>query len=269
MRINEHVAISTNKVLLVPYERRHVLTYHGWMSDPAILESTASEPLTLEEEYENQESWRASHDKLTFIVCLPLDEPTTTTSTSTSSSPASESESQPQQQQQEFTIPSGQHDSPAHMLGDVNLFLYPYEPEDAVVSLSTPLPVHPEYVVGEIDVMIASAQHRKQGYGRAAVRALVEYVLRHEREIMKEYAEDKDMADRPPRLKMLMAKVKETNEASLRLFEGLGFEQEGEVNYFGEVTVVRRRLDGWGRGVEGYREGGYERGEGEEGVEER
>jgi hypothetical protein len=34
-------------------------------------EATASERLTLEEEYENQESWRASHDKLTFIICEP------------------------------------------------------------------------------------------------------------------------------------------------------------------------------------------------------
>ena len=30
---------------------------HEWMIDPILLELTASEPLTLEEEFENQKSW--------------------------------------------------------------------------------------------------------------------------------------------------------------------------------------------------------------------
>ncbi|KAK9862777.1 hypothetical protein WJX84_004855 [Apatococcus fuscideae] len=38
------------------------------MKDPALLEATASEPLSLQEEYEMQEHWRDDADKCTFIV---------------------------------------------------------------------------------------------------------------------------------------------------------------------------------------------------------
>ncbi len=43
------------------------------VSDQFIQEATASEPLTLEEEHAMQQSWRSDGDKLTFIVCQPLD----------------------------------------------------------------------------------------------------------------------------------------------------------------------------------------------------
>lgn len=32
--------------------------YEAWMQDPFVLEMTASEPLTVEQEYEMQESWK-------------------------------------------------------------------------------------------------------------------------------------------------------------------------------------------------------------------
>lgn len=44
-------------VALVPYKPEHVLRYHEWMKSPFLQEMTASEPLTLEEEYEMQQSW--------------------------------------------------------------------------------------------------------------------------------------------------------------------------------------------------------------------
>ncbi len=68
MLINEHTAIRSNKGSLVPYTKRHVPEYHEWMQDPEIQTATASEPLTLTEEYAMQESWRKDGDKLTFIV---------------------------------------------------------------------------------------------------------------------------------------------------------------------------------------------------------
>lgn len=53
---------------MVPYTPEHVPTYHGWMGDPWLQEMTASEPLSLEEEYNMCKSWQEDEDKLTFIV---------------------------------------------------------------------------------------------------------------------------------------------------------------------------------------------------------
>lgn len=44
-------------------------TYHAWMQDPTLRAQTASEELSLAEEYAMQARWRGDGDKLTFIVC--------------------------------------------------------------------------------------------------------------------------------------------------------------------------------------------------------
>lgn len=82
---------------MVPYEKAHVEIYHKWMEDPDILQATASEPLSMEKEYEMQESWRDDADKLTFIVLSA----------------------------EKIEEGKSEHDS---MIGDVNLFLN--DPED-------------------------------------------------------------------------------------------------------------------------------------------
>ncbi|KAL1869725.1 hypothetical protein VTK73DRAFT_2966 [Phialemonium thermophilum] len=223
MRINENIAVSTSRVLLVPYDRRHVAKYHSWMEDPAIQEATASERLTLEEEYENQASWRASHDKLTFIVCQPV--------------PSSDA-GQP--------IRSGEFDGPDQMVGDVNFFLYPLdEGSEGDVhggadadSGTAILPV-----VGEVDIMIASAEHRGKGLGRAAVATMLQYVMRNSPCILREYTlagpdVSSGRAPRKAELRALMVKIKSDNAGSIALFRSLGFCQRGEVNYFGEVEMI-------------------------------
>ena len=52
-----------------------VPSYHNWMQDPEILELTASEPLSLEEEYEMQKSWQDSEDRISvhFVVYYVCD----------------------------------------------------------------------------------------------------------------------------------------------------------------------------------------------------
>ena len=94
--------ICGEKVTLVPYRHKFVEVYHEWMKDPYILEMTASEPLTIEEEYQMQKSWREDSNKCTFIVL----------SNETESSGSSE---------------NGNHTEITRMAGDVNMFLTDYE----------------------------------------------------------------------------------------------------------------------------------------------
>uniref|UniRef100_A0A182QWU0 N-acetyltransferase domain-containing protein n=1 Tax=Anopheles farauti TaxID=69004 RepID=A0A182QWU0_9DIPT len=68
MRLNEHLQIKGNHVILVPYEKQHVEKYHQWMQSEELQELTASEPLSLEEEYRMQSSWREDNDKCTFLI---------------------------------------------------------------------------------------------------------------------------------------------------------------------------------------------------------
>ncbi|EFJ51959.1 hypothetical protein VOLCADRAFT_56363 [Volvox carteri f. nagariensis] len=68
MRINCNTSVQGKLVVLVPYRTEHVPFYHKWMQDPHLQEATASEPLTMEEEYAMQRSWAEDEDKLTFIV---------------------------------------------------------------------------------------------------------------------------------------------------------------------------------------------------------
>ncbi|XP_017060293.1 N-acetyltransferase 9-like protein [Drosophila ficusphila] len=68
MHLNENTKILGRRILLVPYEARHVPKYHEWMGSETLRQLTASEELTLDEEYEMQRSWREDADKLTFIV---------------------------------------------------------------------------------------------------------------------------------------------------------------------------------------------------------
>ncbi|KAG8744430.1 hypothetical protein FRC10_010208 [Ceratobasidium sp. 414] len=104
MRLNETTAVVGQKVVLVPYRAEHVPKYHEWMTDPELLELTASEPLTLEEEMDMQRKWKEDDDKLTFII-LAREEPYSAESI---------------------------RDLP--MVGDVNLFLKDVEAEDGGVT---------------------------------------------------------------------------------------------------------------------------------------
>lgn len=66
------------RALMVPYTREHVPRYHDWMQDPALLEATASEPLSLSQEFEVHRSWTldplssAPHPLLPVCIDLVL-----------------------------------------------------------------------------------------------------------------------------------------------------------------------------------------------------
>ncbi|KAJ4148569.1 hypothetical protein LMH87_003033 [Akanthomyces muscarius] len=227
MRVNQHTAISGTKALLVPYEAHHVVKYHGWMQDPDIQEATASEPMTLEEEYENQQSWRTSVDKLTFIICEPV-------------------------AATETIITAKNQDANARMIGDVNFFLYLDDEAEETAS---------DVLIGEVDVMIAAKEHRGKGYGEAAVRNLLIYIETHVDAILQEYAQNGQARS----LRALMVKIQQGNKGSRALFEKLGFKQMGDVNYFGEVKMVldwrgglKNRDDAWIAVAKEYRELKYQ-----------
>ncbi|KAL1899654.1 hypothetical protein Cpir12675_001332 [Ceratocystis pirilliformis] len=251
MKVNEGIAVSTSKILLVPYEARHVPLYHQWMTDPKIQEATASEPLSFGEELENQKSWRTSIDKLTFILCQP--------SVSASGSPVSSA------------IIPGNADSSANMLGDINLFLTEVilsdsDDEGATVPGSGSCctgggngchshnnPDEERLYTGEIDVMVATSIQQGKGNGTAAVRTMLHYISQNEARIVAEASQGGE-----GKIMSLEARIKENNDRSRRLFSRLGFVQRGAVNYFGEIKMVCDRS--WRDiRVDGYKEVPYMR----------
>ncbi|KAL2004088.1 hypothetical protein VTN02DRAFT_308 [Thermoascus thermophilus] len=244
MLINANTAISTSAVLLVPYSTWHVPKYHEWMKDEEIRAATASEPLSLEEEYAMQQSWRHDADKLTFIVCHGL-------------GPAT---------QERCTVRESD-DSADKMLGDINLFL---RIDDGEAGDSAA-----PQIVGELELMIAERHHQRKGFGRASLLTFLRYIADHEARILDEFmngnvtsaasSESVARVPQPWRLGCLSVKIGQENARSLALFEGLGFRKVSqEPNFFGEFELRRTEL---GRekvdgelarfGIEGYVEVPY------------
>ncbi|CAH1400506.1 unnamed protein product [Nezara viridula] len=68
MKLNSEIQIIGTKIILVPYRKKHVEKYHDWMESEELRKQTASERLSLEEEYEMQQTWLNDEEKCTFIV---------------------------------------------------------------------------------------------------------------------------------------------------------------------------------------------------------
>lgn len=132
---------------------------------------------------------------------------------------------------------AGQCDSPDRMIGDINFFLYPWD-DDADEKQQTINPEKAQYV-GEIDVMVADTSQRGKGIGKAAVDAFMHYICCNLHPILQEH----HGVTGKPRLRKFMVKIKADNRASIALFKGVGFKQDGDVDYFGEIKMV---LDDFG-----------------------
>ncbi|KAI0403657.1 acetyltransferase domain-containing protein [Xylaria palmicola] len=228
MKVNEGIAVSTSKILLVPYDAHHVERYHKWMQDEALREATASDLLTLEEECENQQSWRSAHDKLTFIVCQPAAPPA-----APAASPSVTDGGAPA-----MVVVAGDDDAPPRMVGDVNLFLTPCDDDDDDddddADGEDAREGSAREVKGEVDIMIAAPEHRRRGLGEAAVRAFLRFLAGRHGDVMREYARGAGDA----RLRRLVAKINADNAGSIRLFENLGFRRDGGPDYFNEISMV-------------------------------
>jgi GNAT superfamily N-acetyltransferase len=175
------------------------------MKDPEIQQATASEPLSIEEEYGMQRSWRKDPDKLTFIAGVPT-------------APLPDAE-----------VLRGKEGYT--MVGDVNLFITSEEDESASTAA----------VVGELELMIAEKSQQGKGLGRAVLISFLQFVLEHEESVIEEYHRGRQDHQKR-KFDHFRVKIGQENTRSLRLFAGLGFQQIGEANYFGEVEM-RRVLD--------------------------
>ncbi|KAI8385699.1 GNAT domain-containing protein [Blakeslea trispora] len=139
MKLNENTILRGQHVVLVPYKPEHVPKYHEWMQSPFLQEMTASEPLTLEQEYEMQQSWHQDEEKLTFIV-----------------------QSLPKDATQELkSLSDTEIVQATNMIGDVNIFLNDHE----------------DPTFGEIELMIAEPDYRKTGKGTEALKIMMAYAL--------------------------------------------------------------------------------------------
>ena len=177
MRTNARTAIWTDLLVLVPYRASHVPKYHDWMQSAELQQLTASEPLTLPEEYTMQQSWLKDDNKCTFIL---LDR----------------------------TVLERSGDQLEAMVGDVNLFLL----GDAAA---------------EAEVMIAESWARGAGRGRQAAAAMLRYGI----ETLS--------------LTRFEVKIGFDNEASRRMFAGMGFAETGRSEVFREVTLEAAVTPEW------------------------
>ncbi|KAH9855741.1 acyl-CoA N-acyltransferase [Lenzites betulinus] len=138
MRANEKTVIVHPDVILVPYRIEHVAKYHEWMTSPELRELTASEPLTLAEEYEMQRKWQTDDDKLTFIL---LD-----------GTPFASADGASVTAESLHALP---------MIGDVNLFLKGAPDEDDFEA--------------EAEIMIAEPAYRRRGIAHTALQLMLSY----------------------------------------------------------------------------------------------
>ncbi|GAA6035186.1 hypothetical protein JCM8097_006409 [Rhodosporidiobolus ruineniae] len=204
MRLNEATTLVNDRVVLRPYRRWHVPRYNEWMSSEEMRELTASEPLTLDEEYDMQRSWRLDEDKLTFIVHLR--------------SPAAPSPS---------TEPSAflaSHNDASTMIGDVNLFLHDVSPPSSPSSSSPPPAPSTLTRRAEMEIMFppSSLFPPRSGLASLTLQTFLSYARR--------------ALSLPPRA--FFARIGFANEASIGLFKKLGFVEGKRVEVFREVELV-------------------------------
>ncbi|KAG5463592.1 MAG: hypothetical protein BJ554DRAFT_6248, partial [Olpidium bornovanus] len=207
------------------------------MKDPVLRELTASEPLSLEEEYQmqvrriqtgrsragksrrngnlpdemlpsvfldHQNSWHVDPQKCTFILYSPpfAIEPH---EVSTRSFKAALAEAEGR-------------DAPV-MVGDVNIFISVEDGEEEKGEKSGALPSRK--AVGEIEIMIAERNIRRKGVGLEATLLMLRYAIT-------------DL-----RLNRVYAKISRRNAASIEMFRSkLRFRGHSESEVFDEVTLA-------------------------------
>ncbi|KAH9465634.1 hypothetical protein Pst134EA_013518 [Puccinia striiformis f. sp. tritici] len=165
MRVNEQTAVLGPRTVLVPYRKEHVPQYHLWMSDHQLRLSTASDLLSVDQEYEMCERWALDDDKLTFIIFErnPI----------SGSSPDLVYLNRSDSDLQTYLL--------GEMIGDVNLFLSPDESKEEEEGNESKREETKNGEVkkpqkGELEIMIASIHHRKRGLATEALQLFLSYI---------------------------------------------------------------------------------------------
>lgn len=212
MRLNEHLKIVGKNVILVPYESKHVPKYHEWMKSPELQELTASEPLSLEEEYQMQKSWREDDDSAYLMAFFQYLQ----TANTFAHLPISFLECT------FLILDKAEYDRSgneiAALIGDTNIFLQPNDDsEEDDDGLKT----------GEIEIMIAEPLARGKRYGWESTLLMLLYGIKH------------------LNLQRYKAITKDTNAKSMQMFTKMAFREVKRVPVFQEVTFEKRIDDEW------------------------
>lgn len=243
MKANINTILVGSKVVLVPYRYEHVPKYHQWMLDEELRSLTASEPLSLEEEYEMQQKWQLDEDKLTFIILAPaLDEQLSLNSLGLS--------------------PTDKSLVDLQMIGDVNIFLngpIPSTPQGKRnQSSSEDVQENMDDFQAEVEIMIAEPSFRRKGLALEALQLMLGYATGQSQAfavqsvnttdtpqsnsfksnstlIYHEQSFDNSPLRIPP--SCLLTRISDDNIPSIRLFEKLGFTITKRVEVFREVEM--------------------------------
>ena len=205
--------------------------YHEWMKSPFLQEMTGSEPLTLDEEIEMQQSWRDDPEKCTFIVLarelcsFKNDEDDVNYHDVLSSK---------KHLQDDPEFPKRNINA---MIGDVNLFLSEIEEEEEEEDGQTHmestknkissgdehnkiLHANKKNMQAELDIMIAEESFRKKGMGREAALLMMIY------------------GSTNLGIQRFFVKINEDNTPSINLFENaFGFVQCNYAACFKQVEL--------------------------------
>lgn len=222
MKLNYETCLIGPKTILVPYRPEHVKKYHEWMQSPFLLEMTASEPLSLEEEIEMQQSWKNDDNKCTFIVLAKC-----AFTSSYYQSLIKDIEEiggvlecnllhDDKDKDVEFDFIQDTLDA---MIGDVNLFLSEIEEDDETNQKEISESNSSRGIQAELDIMIAEEQYKKMGMGKEATIMMMLYGAQN------------------LNIRKYVVKIKEDNVSSRRMFEKLGFKECNYAECFQEYEL--------------------------------
>jgi hypothetical protein len=206
-------------VLLVPYEVHHVEKYHQWMLDQTLLSATASESLSLEQEYEMQVSWAMDLNKATMIILHKNDylsktkTPDDIINSCTNFNPDTEIEC---------------------MAGDVNAFFLQLDSDEINLIITKmrdnaqkvpPMDIESiksqSFMVAEMEIMIAEPKYRGLGLALESLCIMMHWIKRH-----------------ITRIEWFIVKINKDNLTSIRLFQDrLGFIPYKQVEIFEEIHM--------------------------------